>query len=146
MRIRIDKASDFNWYHNLIGKEIDVVRITQRGVAVVKHKKSDLRVRQGDFVIVGGRKSRGQLCTKEMRDKIILMFHRGSSMMNVYRETSLTFGKIREIWEDWKLNHNYLLGHKSTPYYQTEQEMIVGFQCSYYDLSESEKAMYNFKN
>ena len=60
------------------------------------------------------------------------------------RITSTTAGgiKINAIKREYE-NSKIALGHKSTAYYDTEEEMINGFSCTYEQLSDSEKRMYN---
>ena len=48
----------------------------------------------------------------------------------------------------YKMEYTYkviTMGYKNEPY-ATEEEMIQGFQCSYNDLSNSEKEMYENNN
>lgn len=55
------------------------------------------------------------------------------------RESKLQLERERQKELDKK---KIYFGHKNEAYF-TEQEMINGFQCSYEDLSEIEKYMYN---
>lgn len=51
----------------------------------------------------------------------------------------------RTLHSYYKMKYTYkvvTMGHKNEPY-ATEEEMIQGFQCSYNDLSETEKEIYN---
>jgi AraC-like DNA-binding protein len=48
----------------------------------------------------------------------------------------------------YKMEYTYkvvTMGYKNEPY-MTEEEMIQGFQCSYNDLSDSEKEIYENNN
>lgn len=57
------------------------------------------------------------------------------------RESKLQLERERQKELDKK---KVYFGHKNESY-MTEEEMIQGFQCSYEDLSESEKTIYSMK-
>lgn len=58
------------------------------------------------------------------------------------RESKIQLERERQKELDKK---KVYFGHKNESYF-TEEEMINGFQCSYEDLSEIEKYMYNESN
>jgi len=54
----------------------------------------------------------------------------------------------RTLHSYYKMEYTYkvvTMGHKNEPY-ATEEEMIQGFKCSYNDLSDLEKEMYENNN
>jgi hypothetical protein len=71
-----------------------------------------------------------------------IVLKRQNKLVEYYsRESQQQLKKERELKLSLTKIH---FGYKHEAYY-TEDEMINGFQCCYEDLSESEKAMYNFK-
>lgn len=71
------------------------------------------------------------------------MLREGYKVHEVMRMEKVLVSCLIQVMEEvGKVSSRMTLGSK-TESYATEEEMIIGFQCTYNDLSEEEKAIWN---
>lgn len=90
------------------------------------------------------KKVRKKIVDDPLKENVItyIILKRENRLVEYYSKESIK--QLRKEKQEELDKNKIYFGYKKEAYY-TEEEMIEGFKCSYEDLSESEKAMYNFK-
>ena len=79
--------------------------------------------------------------SKQLRIREMLRV--GYGVYEVMRKEKILISCLIQVQADVERTSSKLMVGSKTEEYATEEEMIAGFQCSYDDLSEIEKNIYN---
>ena len=90
------------------------------------------------------KKVRKKIVDDPLKENVInyIILKRENRLVEYYSKESIK--QLRKEKKEALDKNKIYFGYKNEAYH-TEDEMIDGFKCTYDDLSESEKAMYNFK-
>jgi hypothetical protein len=111
--------------------------IDQNTIQVYEISKSDISSNYNNNSMSG--------ISKELRAEIKwnVLFYSAYRLKKKYKVSVGYLANLKlENEREYNISSNAVLGSKTAAYF-TEQEMINGFSCTYEQLSESEKKIYN---
>ena len=145
MQIRITKCSDASkWYSDLVGLEFEAKKIDTHGRAVLISTSNKLLINKGDFEKTSFTYTyKKETYTQDEKMIIFDMLANGYTVSDISEKFDLKLAYCYLLREEWNKLKGVHLGSKNEPYYTDENEAMQEFKCSYEDLSEIEKKMYD---
>ena len=145
MQIKIIKCSDSTkWYSDLVGLEFEAKKIDTHGRAVLISTSNKLLINKGDFEKTSFTYTyKRETYNQEEKIAIFSMLANKVCVEEISKHFDLKLAYCYLLREEWNKLKGVHLGAKTEAYYTDEEESIQEFKCTYEDLSEQEKVIYN---
>ena len=145
MQIKIVKCSDSTkWYADLVGLEFEAKKIDTHGRAVLISTSNKLLINKGDFEKTSFTYTyKRETYNQEEKIAIFSMLANKVCVEEISKHFDLKLAYCYLLREEWNKLKGVHLGSKTEAYYTDEEEAIQEFKCTYADLSEQEKVIYN---
>ena len=145
MQIRVVKCEDkTKWYNDLVGLEFEAKKIDTHGRAVLISTSNKLLINKGDFEKTSFAYTyKRETYTQDEKMVIFDMLANGYIVSDISEKFDLKLAYCYLLREEWNKLKGVHLGAKNEPYYTDEEEAMKDFKCTYEDLSEIEKNIYD---